>query len=136
MQDTYKQRIKGFLIFTAMGLLVFGIFYGAYHGPWDQNFNKEMNNRKRLYERPKLPAVQKDRIILGLDQPVRFGKNRYVFNGLKDDQILIAVYILDLDPEVAYHHAIPVKEARKGLRLAGQNFRLITYRPKMLVLGF
>ena len=136
MQDAYKQRIKGFLVFTAMGMLVFGIFYGAYHGPWDKNFHKEMNNRQWLYERPKLPAVQKDRIILGLDQPVRFGKNKYVFNGLKDDQLLIAVTILDLDPEVAYHHAIPVKAARKGLRLAGQDFRLIAYRPKMLVLGY
>ena len=141
MQDVHKQRIKGFLMFFAMGMLVFGIFYGTYHGPWDKSLRNDMARIKKLYdkrakERPKLPAVQKDRIILALDQPVRFGRNEYVFKGLEDGRIHIAVYILDLDPEAAYHHTVPLREAGKGFRLAGQPFKLITCRSAMLILGF
>ena len=141
MRDIHKQGIKGFLMFLAMGMLVFGIFYGAYHGPWDKSLRNETARIKKLYEkrsneRLKLAAVQEDRIILALDQPVRFGKNKYVFKGLKGDRIHIAVYILDLDPETAYRHMVPLEEAGKGLRLGGQSFKVITCRSTMLILGY
>ena len=136
MRDVYKQRIKGFLVFAVVSLMAFVALYGVYNGPWDQSAHKEVTRSNWLYERPKLQTVQKDRIILALDQPVRFKQYKYVFNGLKDDQILIAVYLMELDPESAYHHLIPIADAKKGLRLADQTFTLIICRPTMLILGY
>lgn len=135
MRDVFKHRLKGLLVFVVMGLLAFGIFYGAYHGPWDQRFREDMASRNWVYERPRLPAVQKDRIILALDEPVRFKGYKFVYRGLDQGRIRLAVYIMDLDPESAYLHVVPVREARQGLRLAGETFRLITCRSTMLILG-
>ena len=38
------------------------------------------------------------------------------------------IAILELDPNSFYRYRIPIKTAKKGFRLAGQDFRLISVR--------
>jgi hypothetical protein len=36
------------------------------------------------------------------------------------------VVVLELDPNAFYRYRIPIKAAKKGFRLVGQNFKLIS----------
>jgi len=44
------------------------------------------------------------------------------------------VAILELDPNAYYRYRIPIKAAKKGFRLAGQNLRLISARKSAIQL--
>jgi hypothetical protein len=44
------------------------------------------------------------------------------------------VAILELDPNAYYRYRIPINAAKKGFRLAGQNFRLISARKSAIQL--
>ena len=124
MDETKKRRVLGFMLFTVMAGLLFGIFYGAYHGPWDPRLRRHLEERYQAPPTPPPPAVQGDRVTLLRGQPVIVGKNKLVFYGLQAGCLLLSVYLLELDPDVAYHHRIPAKAARAGFTLGGQNFVL------------
>jgi hypothetical protein len=54
------------------------------------------------------------------------------------EKIRIDVLIPKLDPDYAYPHLIPVKEAKRGFRLSDENFLLISagrYRVKLKKAG-
>ena len=64
-----------------------------------------------------------------MDQEKVLGKSKIIYRGLHDNSsLLIDVVILELDPHAYYRYRIPVGEARKGFRLAGHTFRLISAR--------
>lgn len=134
MEEAKKRRLQGFLLFAAMASLIFGIFYGAYFGPWDPRLRRRL---QELYATPTPappPVVQKDRVTLTRGQPVTVGKNKLVFYGLENDSFLISVYLLDLDPEVAYHYRISEKEAKGGFTLGGHDFALVLHRKNQIQL--
>ena len=126
MDRMFKHKWQTILFFTVIAALLIGIFYGAYHGPWDPRYKRRLNERMGTAQIPPRSPIQKDNITLSRGQPLTFGKNRFVFHGIDQGQIHIAVYLLELDPEVPYHHHINVDEAKKGVRLGGQNFVLIS----------
>ena len=134
MQGVYKERFKGLIVFIGIFMLSFVIFYGAYRASRSPGADRDVLDNRWLYEKPD-PLVPADRIILTLGQPLQVGDNRYVFLGLKHGRIQIAVSVLALDPEYAYHHEITVREARQGLRLAGRDFKVSSYSGSRLVLA-
>jgi hypothetical protein len=134
LEEAKKRRLLGGLLFAAMASLMFGIFYGAYHGPWDPRLHQRLQERYPARQPVAPSPVEKDRVTLTRGQPVTVGKNRLVFYGRDDDSLLIAVYILELDPEVAYYHRIPEKEASSGFRLNGQDFALVFHRKNQIQL--
>jgi hypothetical protein len=128
MDRVFKHRWQTILFFTVLAVLFLGIFYGAIHGPWDPRFRRRMNERMGTVQTSPPPSpIQGDHITLARGQPLTVGKSRFVFHGIEKRQIHIAVYLLELDPEVAYHHLIPIKAAKKGLRLGGQGYVLTSY---------
>jgi hypothetical protein len=71
----------------------------------------------------------KEKIMLVLDQDTKIGKSKIVYRGLAGNaKFKMDVVILELDPNAFYRYRIPVKTAKKGFRLVGQNFRLISAR--------
>ena len=72
----------------------------------------------------RLPVVVRERILSAF---VYFGDPEDI---LPDDIPVIGylddVIILELDPETAYHHSILESEAKRGLKLGGQDFELIS----------
>jgi hypothetical protein len=44
------------------------------------------------------------------------------------------VAILELDPKAFYRYRFPIHDAKKGFRLVGQNFRLISARKSAIQL--
>ena len=110
-----------------MAAILFGVFYGAYHGPWDPRYKRRMNERMGTAKSAALSHIEKDKITLNRGQPLVVGKSRLVFHGIEKNRIHVAVYLLELDPEVPYHHQIPIKEAKRELRLGGQDYVLVSH---------
>jgi hypothetical protein len=127
MEGISKEYIKSALVFAAMAAITFGIFYGAYHGTWDKDFQRQVRETKWAWETIKPLATANDKVTLTLQKPVVVGKNKLVFQGLEHNQIHIAVYILAIDPQSAYHHTISIREAKKGFRLGEVHFKLVDY---------
>ena len=75
------------------------------------------------------PHPPKEKLIVQIDQGKTFGKSKIIYRGLDGNSLFkIDVVILELDPHAYYRYRIPIDDARKGFRLAGQNFRLISAR--------
>ena len=77
----------------------------------------------------------KEKIKLILDQDKKIGKSKIVYRGLAgNSQFSMDVVILELDPNTFYRYSIPIKAAKKGFRLVGQNFKLISARKSSIQL--
>jgi hypothetical protein len=77
----------------------------------------------------------KEKILLVLDRDTKFGKSKIVYRGLDGNaKFSMDVAILELDPNAFYRYRIPINDAKKGFRLAGQNFRLISARKSAIQL--
>jgi hypothetical protein len=88
---------------------------------WD---NKGQDSRENAS-----PDLSEEKIRLTLNQEKKIGKSKIVYRGLDGNSTLkIDVVILDLDPYAYYPYRIYTDEAKKGFRLAGQNFKLISAR--------
>jgi len=121
MEETQKNRWLAVSYVALIAVFIIGFIYAAYVGSRDA--------RDRLLENTGAPLQSRTDgvdIILSLDREQKVGRNKLVYHGLKEGRIHIAVFIADLDPEVAYHHTITLKDARKGIRLGGQPFVLIS----------
>jgi hypothetical protein len=77
----------------------------------------------------------KEKIMLVLDRDTKFGKSKIIYRGLDGKaKFKMDVAILELDPNAYYRYRIPINAAKKGFRLAGQNFRLISARKSAIQL--
>ena len=82
-----------------------------------------------------LPNPLKEKIKLILDQDKKIGKSKIVYRGLAENaRFNMDVVILELDPNSFYRYSIPIKAAKKGFRLVGQNFKLISARKSSIQL--
>ena len=73
--------------------------------------------------------------MLVLDQDIKIGKSKIVYRGLDGNaKFKMDVVILELDPNAFYRYRIPIKAAKKGFRLVGQNFKLISARKSAIEL--
>ena len=71
----------------------------------------------------------KEKITLALNQDKKIGKSKIIYRGLEGNSTFkIDVVVLDLDPNSFYRYRIKIDDAKKGFRLAGQNFKLISSR--------
>lgn len=70
-----------------------------------------------------------EKIILPLNQEKIIGRAKIVYRGLAaNSKFKIDVVILDLDPYAYYGYRLSINDARKGFRLAGNDFKLISAR--------
>ena len=70
-----------------------------------------------------------EKITLPLNHEKRIGRAKIVYRGLAaNSKFKIDVVILDLDPRAYYGYRLSINDARKGFRLAGNDFKLISAR--------
>lgn len=94
---------------------------------WD-NINQDTKNSA-------LPTPLKEKIIFVLDRDIKIGKSKIIYRGLDGNaNFRMDIAILELDPNSFYRYRISIKSAKKGFRLAGQNFRLISARESAIQL--
>ncbi len=76
-----------------------------------------------------LTNATKEKLTLVLDRDIKIGKSIIVYRGLDENaKFRMDVAILELDPNSFYPYRIPINAAKKGFRLVGQNFKLISAR--------
>jgi len=136
MEEWSKNRFFSIFVLLVMAGIVFGLFYRAYNWPAGQSMRPPETTSKDASSKKTLSPIKDNRVTLLRGRPVTEWKKKLVYHGLENDRIHIAVYILELDPEVPYHHKIPVKEAKKGFRLGGQKFFLAAYGKHRIKLQF
>jgi len=128
MEEWSKNRWLNIFVLVVMAGIVVGLFYRAYKWPISMSGVHPSDKKSTAVATSKKPSpIQDNRVVLLRGRPVTAWKKKLVYHGLENDRIHIAVYILELDPEVPYHHKIPVKKAKKGFRLGGQKFHLESY---------
>jgi hypothetical protein len=94
---------------------------------WDGDYR---NSQKEALSNP-----LKEKIMLVLDRDTKFGKSKIIYRGLDENaKFKLDVVVLELDPKAFYRYRIPIKAAKKGFRLVGQNFRLISARKSAIQL--
>ena len=88
------------------------------------------NSYEEAYSNP-----SKEKIMLVINRDIKIGKSKIVYRGLDGDaKFSIDLAILDLDPHAYYRYRIPISDAEKGFRLAGQKFKLISARKSTIQL--
>jgi hypothetical protein len=92
-------------------------------------------DRHRDGQKEAISNPLKEKIMLVLDRDIQIGKSKIVYRGLDGNaKFKMDVAILELDPNALYRYRIPIKAAKKGFRLVGQNFRLISARKSTIEL--
>jgi hypothetical protein len=79
------------------------------------------------------PHPPKEKLEIHIDNEQLLGKSKIIYRGLEDNSLItMDVVILELDPHAYYRYRIPIDDARKGFRLAGHKFRLISARSSVI----
>jgi len=91
--------------------------------PWREN-----TNQRGVPERA-LSGLIKEKVLLSLNKEKKFEKSKIVYRGLEGSSAFkIDVVIPEFDPNAYYRYRINIENAKKGFRLGGQNFKLISAR--------
>ena len=112
--------------FLLVGMLFVGFIYTAVVGPRSMQSRQRLESAVSSYENKMRIRSDEKTVILSLGQVISVGKIKMIYRGLEGDRINVDVIILELDPETAYHHSILESEAKRGLKLGGQDFELIS----------
>ncbi len=76
-----------------------------------------------------LSSPARDKIVLARNQEKTIGKSKIIYRGLEgNSKFKMDVVIPELDPDAFYGYRFPIDDARRGFRLVGQNFKLISVR--------
>ncbi len=71
----------------------------------------------------------KDKIMLSKGDAKIIDDIQIVYKGTNNkSQFLLDVFVLDFDREMPFSHTINISKAKKGFRLVGKNFQLISAR--------
>ncbi|MGB7921367.1 MAG: hypothetical protein WCF40_15055 [Desulfobacterales bacterium] len=126
MEENRNRRwlIIGF--FLLIGLLFVGFIYMAVVGPRSIQSQQRLERAVSSYENKMKARSDEKTVILSLGLVISVGKIKMIYRGLEGDRINVDVIIPELDPETAYHHSIHESEAKRGLKLGGQDFELIS----------
>jgi hypothetical protein len=126
MDENPHRRWLVIAFFFLIGLLFVGFIHLAIVGP--RSMRSRQPPEQPVMDREERPRSQPDKtaVILALGQVTSVGKIKMIYRGRDGDRINIDVIIPELDPEMAYHHAVHETDAKRGLKLGGQDFKLIS----------
>ncbi len=132
MGETKKTRWLVISFFLVIGLLFCGFIYTAVNGPryWQ---NRQRLERAAVQQNSRVSSRKEEtNITLTLGQMKSVGNIRLIYKGLDGEKICIDVIIPEFDPEMAHRHMINQTDAKKTLKLGGQDFVLISARDSRL----
>jgi hypothetical protein len=77
-----------------------------------------------------LPYPDEPRVTITLKRDIRqhLGKLDIIYRGVKNRELRLDVFILDLDTQYAYRHAIALSRASEGFRVGGVQLELLSAR--------
>ena len=113
MEGDEKHTWMSLVGLAAAGLMIFGAVYGV----------KRWTARPETYS----PDPGRGKIVLAVDEAVQLGSEKLIYKGLADQgRFVMAVVLLEMDPEYFYIHRIGIREAKAGFSLVGHRFELIS----------
>jgi hypothetical protein len=122
-EESKKRRWPAILFCISLAALLFGFIYAAIMGPRSYQRYRQLRESADRATTVSAPLDNKHiRLDLGVKRPV--DGIRLVYRGVEGEKVKIGVIIPDLDPEYEYLHIVPINEAREGMRLGGQAFKL------------
>ena len=90
--------------------------------PWRNTYQRDVREKA-------LSGPVKEKVLLSLNQEKKFEKSKIIYRGLAGNSAFkIDVVIPEFDPNAYYRYRINIENAKKGFRLGGQNFKLISAR--------
>jgi len=151
MNETRSRYWFSILLYTTICIVFLGLLYvvveaffpktAAELSPRDDALSARFisgtrwNGDYRDAPKKALSNPLKEKIMLVLDRDIKIGKSKVVYRGLDGNaKFKMDVVILELDPNAFYRYRIPIKAAKKGFRLVGQNFKLISARKSAIQL--
>ena len=84
--------------------------------------------------RPVKSIAKPGQVILPKNETIVVGKNGLVFKGVEKSEVLLDLYLLEMDPEQAYRKRFSKKEAKNEMILGGQRYRLLSVNNRYLSL--
>jgi hypothetical protein len=118
--------------FAAVALFMSGAVLYFIFGIHDPAYDR------RLPPIPPPKALEKkslspgDHLLLPLDQEYLLPKLKLVYRGMKDENLRIDCYLLELDPHTPYIHRLFPEQARMEFRMAGHAFRLVSMKESQI----
>ena len=73
-------------------------------------------------------SAMPEELYFNVNQEIRIAKKLFIYRGVENKKIKMEVVIPALDPGTGYIYRTGVKEAKKGFRMSGNSFKLITLK--------
>lgn len=127
MEKEHKRKWLSILFFSLSGIIFGTSLYLITAGaaPSSEKMTVSVASAVNIQPYPDEPRVT---ITLKRDTRHRFGKLDIIYRGVKNRELRLEVFILDLDPQYAYRHAIALQQASDGFRVGGVKFKLLSAR--------
>ena len=128
MQETSKRRWTTIIFFSVLSILFCGFIYFLVFMPKDMRYRgiQSQQHTGPGSATESRVAMDPERIVLPREQRIVFENLILIYKGIQDRSIYLDVIVTDLDPLFAYHHSIPISEAKNEFFLASQRFKLIS----------
>lgn len=127
MENEKKRKWLTILFFSLSGIVFGSSLYliTVDSAPAHENTTATVASAIGALPYPDEPRVT---ITLKRDTRQRLGKLDIIYRGVKNRKLRLDVFVLDLDPQYAYRHAIALNQAIEGFRVGGVNFELLSAR--------
>lgn len=127
MENEHKHKWLTILFFSVSGIVFGASLYliTVSAAPVDRQASRAAASPAHTAADPDAPRVK---VVLQRDTPLRLGELDIIYRGVQNRKLRLDVIVRELDPQYAYRHAIALDQARRGFRLAGTDFQLLSAR--------
>ena len=122
----------GPLLIVAFLTIIFGILYASssFLSVDKERVESELATERLIMQ----PAKKIGQVVLKVGEQKVVGKNGLVYRGLDKKQILLDLYLLEMDPQQAYRKKFTKKAAKERMVIGGQEYRLYSVNKSHLIL--
>ncbi|MDJ0623071.1 MAG: hypothetical protein QNJ17_08895 [Desulfocapsaceae bacterium] len=130
-----KSKLKVIGIITILVVSFLSIYYVSTES-YQKRFQAARQERVAAINKTEYQAkkTKGDRIVLKKGERQDVGRTSLVFKGLQDSNIMVDLYLHDLDPKQRYLKKVAKDEAEDGFELGGIKYRLMTVNNRYLTL--
>lgn len=130
-----KSKIKVIGIITILVVSFLSIYYVSTES-YQKRFQAARLERVAAINKTEYQAKKSkgDRIVLKKGERQNVGRTSLVFLGLQDSNIMVDLYLHDLDPKQRYLKKVSKDVAEDGFELGGIKYRLMTVNNRYLTL--
>ncbi|MBT8333551.1 MAG: hypothetical protein KJP19_03895 [Deltaproteobacteria bacterium] len=95
---------------------------------------REWRKRSDEINRTVRSSVNADQVVLAKDEKLKVGRTYLEFKGFEKKTIFLNLYLIDLDSLQAYPKTFLKKEAKRGITLGGNKYKLLAVNKRFLSL--